>query len=393
MRRPSSLLTVLLATTFVLTTSTGATAEAASQPVFYGSVGVTETTSPNYLRSSGVDTAVIGILWSHAQPTPVANLDARYMAGIAEKIARFKAAGLQVTLDPGLQYAPEWALALPGGRFVNQYGDVFTADSASGANAVNAVYNTPAQRVEATYISLLARALGKDAFSYVRAGGLLTGELRMPSSRYAGHSNSWWAFSAPAQASSPVRGYRPGLSTSSVSKDRAFLNYYLAGLVQYQNFLVTVLGTAFSGSVEVMYPSYGVRPGDVDAAVAHHLDGTSVRTSELAQGLDFAAMITSLSQVASNSTNRARVIAYSTWLDGPQFDTTRQGLSPVGYIASVARPLAIAVAGENTAGSADSPDALVLCKHRAAQYGLVGLVWFSRDLVGGGVTAPMLTAR
>jgi hypothetical protein len=357
---------------------------------FLGSVnGVAGSTASN-LRASGLTTAVLKVLWNRAQPAPALVLDPTYLAGVRKQISQYQAAGLDITLDLGLQYPPKWALALPGAGFVDQYGHTFDASVASGEMAVDAIYNPAAQIAEATYIRLLAAALGPNTFRFVRVGGLLTGELRMPTNTDGGRTNSWWAFSSTFQASSPVPGYRPGISAYSPAADAAFLNYYLNGLVSYQQFLVTAVGTSFSGNLEVLYPSFGVRPGDVQAALAKHLNGSSVRASELAQGLNFAQLLPALSALAPSVSQRSRLIAYSTWLDGPQYSSSPQGLSPIGYISSLASPLALAVAGENTAQSGSSPAALKLSQSRVSEYHLSGMMWFATNLASGGVTAHML---
>lgn len=304
-----------------------------------------------------------------------------YMSQIQAQYAAIRAAGLSVTLDLGLQYAPSWALQIPGSAFVDQYGDVFSPSAASGELAANAVYNPTVQQAQANYIQLLSGAFGKDAFQAIRVGGLLTGELRMPGGQYNGHVNCWWAFSPTAQAGSPVPGYKPGVSPDSPTADTEFLNYYLNGMVQYQDFLEGAVRQNFNGDLEMMYPSFGVRPGDITAAIASQLNGTSVRSSELFQAVDFERLIARLPVYQTSAPNAGRIIAYTTWLDGPDFGTSPQQLSPVGFISSLAKPLNIAVAGENTASSANSTSALTLCKQRVTEYGLVGLMWFSTTML------------
>lgn len=360
---------------------------------FVGSVNGTAGSTASDLRSNGVTTAVVKVLWNRAQPAPSLTLEPTYIAGLRKQISQYQAAGLDITLDLGLQYPPNWALALPGARFVDQYGHVFNAPVASGEMAVDAIYNPRAQLAESVYIHLVAAALGSKTFQFVRVGGLLTGELRMPTNTDGGRKNSWWAFSPTFQASSPVRGYRPGISRESPAADSAFLSYYLNGLVSYQQFLVSAVATSFSGDLEVLYPSFGVRPGDVQAALAKHLNGSSARTSELAQGLNFAQLVPALSALAQSASQRTRLIAYSTWIDGPEFGSSPQALSPVAYIASLAGPANLAVAGENTAQSGSSPWALKLSQSRVLKYHLCGLMWFATNLATGGVTAQMLGRR
>ena len=239
------------------------------------------------IASAGLNTVMLQAHWDRAQPAPGAPLSAPYVAELRRQHAEYRARGLAVVLDTGLQYTPGWVFQLPGARFVDQFGTPFGNTSASGENVADAVWNPQVRAAQADYVRALGAAVGRDAFAAVRVGGLLTGELRLPTDR-SRHAavGSWWAFSPAAQASSPVRGYRPGVSPRSATKDAAFLRWYLDSLAGYQDFLVTAVRGAFSGDLQLMYPSYGVRPGDEAAAAANGLRRSSIPYSELVQGVD-----------------------------------------------------------------------------------------------------------
>lgn len=330
--------------------------------------------APRDLVAKGYTTVVLQAGWDLAQPTAGGALDRAYIDALSAEYRSYRAAGLSVTLDPGLHYAPAWVLALPGARFVNQYGEQFQAPTTSGENAAAAIDNPEVQAAQAAYLGRLAAAFGRSAFAAVRVGGLLTGELRYPKGTSAHPDDSFWAFSSTAQAASPVPGYRPGVSPRSADDDRAFLANYLRGMVAYQDFLTAAIGRVFSGDLLLMYPSFGIRPGDVDAAVKAGLDGSSVRASEVVQGVDFAALIARIPAYATQFPGR-RVVAYTTWLDGARTGTSAQRLDPASYLVSLARPLGVPVAGENTADVNADASRLALCRRRAAAEGLIGWMW------------------
>lgn len=351
---------------------------------FSGILGVASSDAMS-ASSAGLNSAMLQVSWAQFQPQNSGSYSTSYAAQLRTQIAAFKNAGLNVVLDPGLQYAPTWVFALDSGtRFKNQYGDVRVATPASGENVPDAINDGAVRKAQSTYISLLAQGLGSSTFSIVRAGGSLTGELRYPSGSYNGHSNSYWAYSSGPSSLFPVPSYRPGISTADSTAARVFLEDYLNRIANYQSFLVDVLRNAFNADLTVMYPSYGVRPGDEDAAVKVGIVSNTIRASELQQGVDFARLVPILRK-ASSATSTKRVIAYSTWIDGPSFGATPTTIDPVGYLAYLCSPLGIPVAGENTASSANDPAAMRTALARVTQYGLVGLLWFGgSDLLTGG---------
>jgi hypothetical protein len=89
----------------------------------------------------------------------------------------------------------------------------------------------------------------------------------------------------------------------------------------------------------------------------------------LTGGLDWAKQLSAL------AANTDRGVAYTTWLDGPDQGDNPQDESPIAYIASVARPLGLGLAGENTGGT--SIAIMKLCAQRAQRYGLSGVMWMS----------------
>jgi hypothetical protein len=340
-----------------------------------GVLGSDARTAPD-LAVEGLTSVTLQVAWDAAQPVAGRGLDADYVNQLRARISAYQAQGLSVVLDTGLQYAPAWVLNLPDARFVDQFGTAHEATTESGENVPDAVWNPRVRSAQSAYLAALAGALGRGTFSAVRVGGLLTGELRMPRDAHAAidattGTGSWWSFSRNAQASSPVPGYRPGISKRDSVKDARFLEHYLASLAAYQDFLVAATSAVFSGDLLVMYPSYGVRTGDRAGAVAAALSRKAVRYSELVQGLDWSRLVPKL------ATYSARTVAYSTWLDGPEFGSADGDLSPVAFIAKLAAPVAVAVGGENTADSAEDLAALRLCQDRARQLGLAAVFWFN----------------
>jgi len=342
-----------------------------------GVLGSDARTAPDLDDVAGLDAVTLQAVWDAAQPTADGALDTAYVAQLKARISAYQDQGLLVVLDPGLQYAPSWVLSLPDALFVDQFGTAHTSTVASGEHVPDAVWNPQVRSAQAAYLAALATALGRDTFSSVRVGGLLMGELRLPRDAQGAidevtGTGSWWSFSRYAQSSSPVPGYRPGVSTRDADLDEQFLEHYLSSVAAYQDFLVGATTDAFTGEVIAMYPSYGVRPGDRAGAVAAGLSRASTRYAELVQGLDVERLVARLAAYAP-----VRAMAYSTWLDGPEYGTSDGDLSPVAHLAGLAAPLGIPVGGENTADSAQDLDALRLCRQRARDLGLAAVFWFN----------------
>ena len=214
--------------------------------------------------------------------------------------------------------------ALPGGTyFVDQYGDVFTGPSGSGNRVANAVTDMAVRSALASYLAALAHAIPAGLLSAVRAGGGPYGELRYPSSSYAGHTDCWWAYDQSTQATSPVPGWRPG--TGSVARATAFLNSYNANLTQFAAWQDSTYSSDFRVPVLLLMPGWGQRPG-----VAAEVESSLLTKSypEFNQGLDWPAELAALPDKAST-------IAYTTYLDAPSFPGNED---PANYLASLAAP-------------------------------------------------------
>jgi hypothetical protein len=270
-------------------------------------------------------------------------------------------------LDIGLQTPPAWVFGLDAStRFVNQYGDVWHGDLAN--DVADAVFDITVRRAQANYIGEISAALAGEQFSAIRVGGLLLGELHFPSADYAGHQNSFWAFSSHALAASPVPNYRPG--AGNLADSQRFLAWYLGSLNEYGNWLTQTYRQDFGSGPElqILLPSWGIRAGEIAAAERGLLTGRSTgeRHTTINQGLDWVELLPKLAKIGG-------VVAYSTWLDAPDNGPGPQDISPIRYLRALTTPLGMSIAGENTGfGSAA---AMALCLQRAKSLGLISMMW------------------
>jgi hypothetical protein len=271
-------------------------------------------------RAAGVTELLVEVEWRRAEPVP-GQFDNEYLDSVSREIADLRSRGFRTALNMGIHDAPDWLLERPGARYVDQSGSVYT-----DRPVPDLVFATQYRPLAESYAVRLLRRLGTD-FSLIRVGGGPLGELSFPYKvdRNAADRFSYWGF-GPAAATNPVPGWRPGMPSPN-GEAATFLTWYLDSLVDYQNWQVAVLRTAgYRGDVAVLYPSYGLRPGDAERGVAADLDGTTS-----AEVYDFARQIRGLDD--------PRTVVYGTWGENARV---------VDYLAGLASATGHAVMAENS---------------------------------------------
>lgn len=379
-RRPSdrttrARLASVLALCLVAVGSTGtlppaAAHEGAADPAhtYYGILGA-NALDLTTLTGTGVTAVSLEVGWDRLEPQR-GRIDPTYAAQVAGRAEQIRAAGLDVILDAGLQYPPSWVFDVGGDtRFVNQYGDVWQGQV--GARVPDAVFNPRVRRAQNRYLHRLSAVLHDGPIAAIRVGGLWYNELHYPPATVGDHRNSLWAFSPTAQAQSPVPGYRPGQGTTE--ETAAFLAWYLEEINDYGMWQLRHYRRAFGWrpTLQLLLPGWGVRPGDVDKAVAGGLRGATrgELTGALNEGLDWAGLLPRAATVRGHNE------AYTTWVDAADQGADPVYESPVRHLVRLAQPLGLPVAGENT--GTNSPEEMQRSVDRVHELGLTGLVWMN----------------
>jgi hypothetical protein len=331
-------------------------------PPVVGILGVTG----HYLareRASGATAVTISVGWAEAEPG-AGSFSSAYLASIRQRIGAATSAGLEVVLDPGLQYPPDWVFSLPGGtRFVDQYGDAFTGPPPSGDEVANAVTDPSVRRAQGIYLAWLGAHLPAHTLAAVREGGGPLGELRYPDPDYGGHTDAYWAYDPSTQADLPasVRGWVPGSGTTAQAQ--TFLDAYNAQLVGYGRWLNAELKADFSTEELVLLPGWGERPGGGSAEVTNRL---TLPMDEFNEGLDWVDLLGSLPDPAHS-------VAYTTYLDAPSLAPTLALEDPADFLAYLTAGTPIRLGGENTGNGTMA--ALQLSLHRARLLGFTIIQW------------------
>jgi hypothetical protein len=339
-------------------------------------------------KDAGVNLVTLSIHWDRFEPAE-GQLDTAYIASIKDQISQYRNAGMQIILGTGIHHPPSWLFNYPYSRYIDQYGDVY-APGLSGKNIANMIFNQNMRDKQETYLNRVFTQLGTDFYA-VRLGGGWYGELNYPDNNYNNHSNAYWAYDQIAQGNAtglpssmtkaPITGWRPGSTSVNHDAARSFANWYMASLQNYHDWQITTVRKLYPGKLLMLYPSWGIRPGQLDAAIAVDLNGSTSAeiNGEVSRGFDYARYVGGITD--------PNVVVYSTWLnadDSNDGSTNPAIWSPIHYLASLANsnPVQPKVFGENT--GADTAADMTRSFNQMRKYNLLGIVWaFEPELYSG----------
>ena len=335
-------------------------------------------------RQAGWRVAMVSVQWRRFQPQP-GTIDEAYVQEVRHRKEVLCQLGYRLQLDLGVQYAPGWVFALKHGRYRNQYGGAFETRE-SGWDLPNVVFNAEVRRALAGYFAEVFGRLGRD-WDYVRLGCAACGELNFPQHNFAGRTNCYWGFDnlaqgkapglAPGRSPCPVPGWKPGTVSPGHASARAFAQWYLESLAHYQDWQISTVRRWFDGDLCLLYGSWGLRPGWLEAGVAGYLKVTTPaeRNGEIQQGYDWERMVRRLKD--------PKVIIYCTWLDATlqnqdqSDDASAQEArwSPARWLCHLAgqHPLKLRVWGENTGHN--NRAVMRRTFDRVKQFHLMGVMW------------------
>lgn len=319
-------------------------------------------------RAAGLNVRLFELAWSSYEPSR-GTFRSSYVLEKRRELASMRAAGFKVILSLGIHHDPAWLLAEHAdSAYVNQFGDVYD-DPREGAGRANLIWNKDLRKLAATYINRVLADFGTNFYA-VRLGGGRFGELGYPVARWAGRTNTYWAFDRVAARTNPVPGWTPG-SPSPNGEAARFANWYMNQLVDFQTWQVATVRRSYAGRIMMLYPSWGIRPAQLSLAIARNLDGSSPaeRNGEVPRGYDFARQIAALPDM--------KILPTTTWLDASSAgdaDSDRRYWSPVHYLSSLSKRDTF---GENTGQGTRA--AMNRSAAQVKRYGLVGMLWYRED--------------
>lgn len=324
-------------------------------------------------REAGIEAKVFSLSW-RLYETDNGLWNQTYINRKMAEYRQIRETGLDVILSIGYHDPPEWIhTTYEASRYVNQYGDPYVSLDEIDGGDLNIVWNPALREIVERYVLHVFNTFGSD-FAAVRMGGGRFGELSYPPAKYQGQDNSYWAFDDNALASNPVPNWRPG-DPAAGDEPALFLEWYLDGLVEFQNWQIQMLQTSFAGPLMILYPSWGLRPGDVELALSTGLDGSSPPelNGEVQRGYDFTRQVAALSE--------PNLVLTTTWLDADVYPDREYGddprfWSPARFLAHLAArsPLRPALFGENTGQGSEADMALSI--QRMVENELLGMAWY-----------------
>lgn len=332
-------------------------------------------------RTAGITAKLLELNWSSYEPTEGA-FSAGYISAKKTELVNMRAAGFNVILGLGIQYPPTWLHNYPDSYYIDGTGLTYT-DSYSGAANVNLIWNDALRAKAATYIGRVFTDLGN--FYAVRLGGGHYGELGHPYVINAATGKPYYryyAFDANANTTNPVPAWRPGQS-SPTGEAQKFSDWYQNRLVNFENWQVATVRLYYPGTIQMLYPGFGIRPGQLAAAVSGNLSGTTSAeiNGEVSRGYDYARQVAGLTQ---------SVQVYSTWLEcefGNDASTSAGDGSPMKYLAYLADLRGYPKGGENSGN--DYLADMTRAATRMRDLGLAGMVWFNESQIYGGTYASL----
>ena len=376
-----SALLVGVVATGVIGAGSASAATASTSALRWGIVG-NDGTHLSAERAAGVTAKFIDLSWASYMPKP-GHVDGSYVSARRNEIAAARAAGFAIVLGLGVQSAPAWVHAnYVNSYYVDQYGERYDGGTSPGSGDVNFVWNSQMRTLQQQYVARVFSDLGT-SFAAVRLGGGRYGELGYPLASTSSHANTYWAFDANAAASDPVPAWMPGMA-SPAGQAATFLNWYLAKLADYETWQISTLRRYYAGPAMMLFPSWGIRPGQAAAAIAGNLSGTTSAeiNGEVQRGYDYARLVGAITD--------PNVIVTTDWLDSPygnDASTNPVDWTPVHYLASLASPRGLAMYGQNTGQGSASVMSFAVAQ--AARYGLVGMAWYNESQLFSGTWATL----
>lgn len=244
--------------------------------------------NPAYLAAdtaAGIRLAVLNVSWAEWEPAEDAT-DTAYRRQIRAEVGRYRSAGWQVAVDPGLQDPPAWASRLRGALL----------EGAGGAPAASLDYewSQPLRSRAGRYLHQLVVALGP--VSYYRVGLNEHGEAHYPDTS----TGQWWINGAGPQGHAaselpagehptPMPGWAPGQATwdghpVTVEQVTSWYGWYLGSMVQALRWEIdTYRAAGFTGRLQLVVPGAGVLPNLYASAVDNLLVPTLPDTTFVLQ--------------------------------------------------------------------------------------------------------------
>lgn len=214
----------------------------------------------------GISAAMVELAWNRYEVEDDV-FDEGYLAAVRAEMDAHVAAGRSITFQFVIHYHPQWLLALPDSRMVDDLGNL--------SEDANLVFDQRLRDAAADFIAHAVRQLDVAAIHAIRLTSGVGWEVNFPA------TGTYWAFDPEAQngpnmppsmAPNPQPGWRPGDPGLTAADVRAWIEWYIDALVDTVEWQIAVLsGLGFDGYYEVLTAGAGVRRSQYEAAIEQGL--------------------------------------------------------------------------------------------------------------------------
>lgn len=338
----------------------------------WGTIGTGDAaqTGRQQLTAIGADRGMVELSWARLQPTgPGTAFDATESATIVQRITNMKAAGLSVTIGPGLHFEPAWVFTAGGDAVLWRNVDGVKIKGDGG----NYVFSQQMRAWHRDYLQRVAAMLG--GLSGV-SGWRVTGgrpELMYPQSLDDGSAGSdWWCYDTAATTGvglaegmtpMPFPAVIPSTLNRPEAERRANAEWYVDGLRRYADWHMDVVdGLGFTGVFHIPAPGVGIRPSEFRSDIVGTSTYALPRSSRLAQGVAWYRIFAALTLTTARPATRVMpwctdIAKYGQANGVPQpgdltvplaeTDTTVNSWASPRLLARIAAARAMPVGGEN----------------------------------------------
>ena len=322
------------------------------------------------LLAKGVTVRSLELSWKKYELTDDA-WDEAYLTRIRTELRVMREKGFKVVLDLGLQYAPDWAIAIQ--PFRDNLGNVKT--ERVGANTI---FSPKAREEVAEYLKrvLSEDGIGTDFFGIrISSGAHPHGEILYPD---GAAMNGYWAWDEDARRQCPevLRDFKPAPGEND-PRSKEFYDWYCDSLTRAVYWMMNrVRDSGFKGKLLLECPGVGVQPLRYEKLVKENcwsktddlmINITGARYDRIIDGIqDKRNVVIVCSSLNDSTATRNESGTF------PHIETT---WSSAHYLAFLADRNGLEKAGECTGQPPNDAEKMRQAFAKKRQFGYTGIFW------------------
>ena len=356
------------------------------QPLtLYGALTGGHTASPHDATdaAAGLNARTLELQWAISEPAPGQFNEAYLTSIVLPEIARLRAAHMNIVIDLGLQYPPQWVTDIA--PFQNNFGQVLSGHG--GPGPANTIFSDAVRIQAAAYIRHLFLKIGTDFLGVrIGSGAGENGEALYP---FAEKANGYWAWGKQARAQCPslLLNWRPG-DPSPHGEAAAFYAWYVRKLIATENWLLSTVRAGdgrhrFGGNLLLLCPGVGVMPWRYQQLIAQNLWYATGDLGIAEAGPQWDKIIAGIRDKRNMVIECTSLGDATSSVTGDSAASLQKNWSSAHWLAYLAGLYGLPLWGENTGGNSDQN--MREDFQEMALFGYSGLFWaWENDLYRAG---------